>query len=201
MQYRTDGLLQRAKGLRTDESSVNFAERSFSDEPHAQQYFEQLRRDLLDISHWNRRSGLTTYDLFDSNGDKVHDVKITPGAFIKITLYGSGKPDWVRVDDVYDSDSETVITVRPTYDPTGKPQQTGKVSHFFTNDATNNFCALRREATVFVYVIGLNEKLNTGHTEGIVETARNAVVANVGHYLGIQSAEWTKFCNSFLFGD
>jgi hypothetical protein len=116
-------------------------------------------------------------------------------------LPATGKSDWVRVEEIYDRPDELTITVRPTYDPTGDPPQTGKVSHFFSSRTTNNFCAFRREATVYLYVIGLNEKLNEDHDSGVVEKVRNALVGNIGYYLGIQKAEWTKFCTSFLSDD
>jgi hypothetical protein len=51
-----------------------------------------------------------------------------------------------------------------------------------------------------LYVIGLNERLNSGHTSGMIETVRNTAVANIGYYLGIQKAEWKKFCESFFAG-
>jgi len=199
MSFRTEGVLKTAESLPTGESSINFAERSFSTEVEARNFFLELKRKLLNISHWNHRSGLSSYELFDSSGQAINDQAIKPASFIKITLAGSGKSDWVRVEDIRDENDELVITVRPSYDPTGQPQQTGKISHFFWNEATNNFCAIQSGEKVSLYVIGLNEKLNSDHTSGMVETVRNTAVANMGYYLGIQKSEWTKFCKSFLF--
>ena len=94
-----------------------------------------------------------------------------------------------------------VVTVRPTYDPTDAPVDKSVVSHFFADSATNNFCTLLRGNTVGAYVIGIGERQNTSDTSGMLESVRNAAVANIGPYLGIQSAEWTKFCNSLLADD
>jgi hypothetical protein len=49
-----------------------------------------------------------------------------------------------------------------------------------------------------MYVIGLNEITNTEKTGGLLESARNLATANLGHYLGVQKAAWTKFCENFL---
>lgn len=201
MNFRTEGILRTAEGLPKDESSINNAEREFGNDTDAHRFFEGLKRKLFDISHWNHRSGLSNYKLFDQTGNVSADNLIRRGSFIMITLHGSGKSDWVHVEDVLDSETEAVITVRPTYDPTDKPANTGKISHFFTSDATNNFCAFQHGNIVTMYVIGLNERLNSGHADGMIEKVRNAVVANAGSYLGIQSAEWSKFCKSFLFDD
>lgn len=199
MQFRTQELLQRGESLPADESSRNHAERSFPDDRASIEFFKRLKERLIDLTNWNHKSGLTAYEIFESSGEQSADKILRAGGFVRITLFGSGKYDWVKIEDIFDSEDELVITVRPTYDPTTKPQQTGKVSHFFISDSTNNFCAFRKGNTVYLYVIGLNEKQNTGHTSGPVETARNAVVANLGYYLGIQKAEWSKFCQSFLY--
>jgi hypothetical protein len=91
-----------------------------------------------------------------------------------------------------------VLTVKPSFDPTEKAADKESTSHFFTNEATNNFCLQRDEKSILFYVIGLHEKTNLGETENALETARNAAVANLGYYLGIQKAEWKTFCRNFL---
>jgi len=201
MSFRIQEILQQAENSATGESSISYSERIFSDGAGAGEVFIKLKGNLLDLSHWNHKSDLSSYRLFDSNGQTRGDQTIKLDAFIKITLAGSGKSDWVRVADIYNVENELVITVSPTYDPTAEPKQTGKTSHFFWNKSTNNFCAFREAERISLYVIGLNEKLNSDHTSGLVETVRNTAVAELGYYLGIQKAEWTKFCKSFLFDD
>ena len=198
MALRTRELIKQAESLPTDESSINCGDREFADNHAALAYFSRLKSRFVDLSNWNGNSGLSSYALFDRDGRPVAEQRIRPGLFLRITLTGSGKSDWVRIEDIYDSPEEFIITVSPTYDPTAQPPQTGKISHFFTSDATNNFCALLEGNKVSVCVIGLNERLNSGHTSGVVETVRNTAVANIGYYLGIQKSEWNKFCNSFL---
>ena len=197
MRLRTRELLREGESLPEDHFSVNYGGREFTTEQEAAAYLVDLKKRLIDIKKWNQHAGLSTYELIDQNGVPV-ERPIAPGLFMRITLTASGKPDWVKVENVFESPDEMVITVKPTYDPTEDPPQTGKTSHFFTAAATNNFCAFREGNKVSLYVIGLNETLNSGHTSGLVETARNTMVANLGYYLGIQKAEWTKFCKSFL---
>ena len=199
MSFRTKGLLKQAENSPTGESSINNAERTFSDEPAARAFFVELKLRLSNLNEWNDKSGMSTFEIFDDTGRQVNDPSLKVDRFLKIKLPGSGKSDWVRVENIQNSDNEMIITLRPTFDPTGEPRQTGKTSHFFTSEATNNFCAFLDWATVYLYVIGLDEKLNSDHTDGIIETVRNTAVAKLGHYLGVQKAEWTKFCNSFLF--
>ena len=91
-----------------------------------------------------------------------------------------------------------VLTVQPTFDPTAKDADKNRTSHFFTSEATNNFCLEKQENKVNIYVIGLSEKPNTQDTGGILETIRNYATANLGHYFGIQEGEWTTFCKNFL---
>ena len=198
MTSRTRELLQQTEDLPEDEFSITHADRDFSDRHSAEAFFKKLKRRLVDLANWNANAGLSSYELFDANGLPAEDQRLKKGCFLAITLHGSGKSDWVRVENIFESDDEIVITVSPTFDPTADPVETGKVSHFFSADATNNFCAFVENACASIYVIGLNERLNAGHASGTVEKLRNTIVANVGYYLGIQKAEWAKFCESFL---
>ncbi len=116
---------------------------------------------------------------------------------MRISLKGSGKYDWIRVIDIYEAADKFVVTVKPTYDPTQEKSDKTVISHFFTDDSTNNFCVLRKEKTIAFYVIGLGEKQNTNETKNTLETIRNVAV-NLGSYLGIQKVEWEKFCHHFL---
>ena len=200
MPFETDLLIEKSRSLPADESSINCEVCVFSGEDAARTAFDQVKRRLKDVNEWNSRSGFSTYELFDESGRPLSSDTMQNGQFMKITLTGSGKSDWVRVERIYETKGEIVITVKPTYDPTASPQQTGEISHFFVADARNNFCAVRADRKVSVYVVGLNERLNSGHTSGLIETARNAAVANLGYYLGIQKAEWNKFCSSMLEG-
>lgn len=180
------------------ESSVTCVSRAFPLETEAESFFEQLKGKILHIKDWNAESGLTGYELFDENGAASHRRQAILGDFVRLTLHGSGKSDWVKIIDIDDAPDEIVLTVKPFFDPTAEEPDEKITSHFFTSEATNNFCLERKGKTINFRVIGLSEKTNTAETEGIVETIRNVATANVGSYFGIQKAEWKIFCENFL---
>lgn len=179
-------------------SSVASAARNFPAETEAEKCFAELREKLFQIEKWNADSGLSSYELFDESGSVCERERARIGNFIKTTLAGSGKSDWLKIIDIDESADEIVLTVQPTYNPTEDATDKSVTSHFFTRESTNNFCLQRKGDTLNFYVIGLDEKSNTADTNNIIETARNVATANLGHYLGIQKGEWTTFCKNFL---
>jgi hypothetical protein len=194
-------LLEAANSATEGDTSLNLAKRRFLEEQAAAEFFRATRMKLFRIEEWKKNSSITDYDLFNENGDEINGEPIAVGTFIRIALYGSGKYDWVRVISITDEPDEVVISVEPSYDPTQRATDLDTVSHFFAPEATNNFCLQHHEKTVAFYVIGLNEHQNTKFTDGLIETARNAAVANVGYYSGLQKSVWKEFCSSFLSTD
>lgn len=179
-------------------SSIACATRKFSGEPEARKIFGELKEKLFRVERWNADSGLSSFELFDESGKRAAEKTAKVGDFIRLTLTGSGKSDWVKIINVSETEDETILTVQPSYNPTETEPNRTVTSHFFTTESTNNFCLQIKGDTLNVYVIGLDEKSNTEATNNFVEAARNVVTANVGHYLGIQKGEWTTFCENFL---
>jgi hypothetical protein len=198
MATKTESLISETNEGEQDGSSFNKAERTLPNREEAETLFRKIKNKLRNIDQWVEHSGVSYFAIFEENGRQPSDRSVKEGRFIRILLPGTGKYDWVRVEDVRETEEEMVVTVRPTYDPTAEPVDTSVISHFFAATATNNFCALLSGNMVGVYVIGTGEKQNTSETSGMLESVRNAAVATIGPYLGIQSAEWTKFCNSLL---
>jgi hypothetical protein len=183
-----------------DDSSIVKATRVFSTAAEAEKAFSFLRERLLQIERWNVFSEISSFALFGENGNPQPDKLAAVGDFIKVTLPGSGKDDWVKISRIDELPDEFVLTVQPSHDPTeGESKQT--TSHFFTGDSTNNFCLQRVNARINFYVIGLNEKTNTEETNGILEIVRNLATANIGCLLGIQKTQWETFCKNFLEGE
>jgi len=180
------------------ESSVTCVSRLFESESDAEKFLDTLKEKLLRIKEWSEKSGLSSYELFDENGNLSHRKQAIVGDFIRIALHGSGKYDWVKILDITDAPDEIVLTVKPFFDPTEKEIDESTTSHFFTSDATNNFCVEREGNTINFCVIGLSEKTNTEQTTGIVETIRNFATANIGSYFGVQKSVWKTFCENFL---
>lgn len=189
---------RQSKSPDVEKSSLAQATRQFTTASEAEANFKRLRGKLFHIEKWNRESGVSHFELFDENGNKIKDRDATVNDFIKITLPGTGKSDWVKIIEIHDIPDEVVLTVQPTYNPTEKTPDKTITSHFFTQDSRNNFCLGRDRETLNFYVIGLSEMSNTEKTNNILETARNFAAANLGHYLGFQKGEWTIFCRNFL---
>jgi hypothetical protein len=205
MSDKIQQLLQSAEQQKTsasvEQSSVANAERTFTNSVEAENAFNDLKEKLFQISYWNKVSGVTSYAIFDENGNDLGDKEMSLNDFLRISLPGSGKYDWVKIIDVHRAENEIVLTVQPTFNPTADAPDKDVTSHFFTDRATNNFCLERKLETVKFHVIGLNEISNTQETGGVVETIRNFAAANVGSFTGFQIAEWKTFCERFLQPD
>lgn len=197
---KIEALLKAANSSTDNDTSVNVAKRTFLKDDDCAALFEMTKANLLRIEEWNKNSSVTSYDLFDGSGAADGSGSIAEGKFIRIALYGSGKYDWVRVLKISDEPDEFVVTVKPSYDAADGSDRSS-ISHFFGPEAENNFCVQRIEKTVAFYVIGLNEKQNTRFTDSLIETARNAAVANIGYYSGLQKSVWKDFAANFLRTD
>lgn len=191
-------LLERANSSEDGDTSVSSARRHFTDNATSASFFRDVCDRLLMIAEWNKNSSVTEYELFGPGHD---DGRIRVGTFIRIKLYGSGKSDWVRVLSITAEPEEMVLTVKPSYDPTDEPVDESLTSHFFGPEATNNFCVQLNGKAVTMYVIGLNENQNMKFTDSLIESARNAAVANVGYYSGLQKTIWKQFCKNFMKAD
>jgi hypothetical protein len=196
-----ESLLKAANSSPDGDTSVNFAKRQFLDDAECIAFFRATRSALFSIFEWSKNSSATDYAVFDASGEESTDGVIGVGRFIRIKLYGGGKYDWVRVVSIVDDQQEVILTVKPSYDPTQRPIDVESTSHFFGPQATNNFCLQRDDKTVTFYVIGIDEKQNTKFTDSLIESARNAAVANIGYYSGLQKTIWKEFCRSFLRTD
>ena len=196
MKFKTESLMEQSR-LDEEHSSFSSAEKTFADESEAVRVFSILKTKLSNVDEWNAHAMLSSFELFDENGQPLQTKKLAVGAFLQISLKGTIKYDWVRVVDIYEAADEFIVSVKPTYDPTGESGDKRIISHFFTGESTNNFCLVRKASSVTLYVIGLNEKMNTEETGGTLEAVRNAAV-NLGSYLGVQGTEWEKFCHHFM---
>lgn len=189
---------RQARSSETGESSTATASRAFSDVSDAEKLFDDLRQKLFRVRNWNAESAMMGFELFDENGNICDRESAVVGDFIRLSMVGGGKYDWVKIIEIMDEANEAVVTVKPSYNPIENEPDRNKTSHFFTDDSTNNFCLERNDGSVNFYVIGLSEKTNTDETENFIETIRNVAVANIGSYFGIQKAEWKTFCENFL---
>ena len=142
MSGKIQNLIEQANRAGNNENSVNFAKRQFQNVEKAKSLFFELKKDLLKVEKWNQNSSLSGFEVFEENGNISQYNKILEGIFLRISLTGSGKDDWVKILEIYSDDDEFIITVQPTFDPTNKNRDKTVISHFFTSESTNNFCVL-----------------------------------------------------------
>ena len=181
------------------DSSFASASRICETEAEAEELFERLEAKLFRIEQWDHESEISSFLLFGADGQAQPEKVAAVGDFIRITLPGSGKHDWVKIIKIHKSANETILTIQPSPDPTDKTTDSpNSTSHFFNSDSTNNFCLQRKGEKLNFYVIGLNEKTNTDETSSVIETVRNFATSNVGSYFGIQKTQWETFCRNFL---
>jgi hypothetical protein len=197
MSEKIQNLLNEAETSEDGKSSVTSAQRDFQSAEETAAAFASFRETLYDINRWEAESGVTAFQLFDESGKGLETTSAQKGNFVRISLPGSGKYDWVKIVDIHDAPDEIVITVQPTRDPTEKDADKDSTSHFFTSDSRNNFCLQKEDNSLSVYVIGVHEKANTSETGGVIESLRNVATASFG-WLGFQKIEWKTFCENFL---
>lgn len=196
MSKTIEGLLEKANT--SSDSSVNSAKRTFRTESAAAAFFNEVAEKMFDIREWKKNSTPSSYEHFSADGKKVRGRAFEKGDFIRISIAGSGKYDWVELHKITRRPDEIILTVRPSYDPTGKVIETERISHFFHAKARNNFCLQLDGRSVSFYVIGLSERQNITRTSGVIEAVRNAAAANLGYYLGLQKGVWKEFSRNFL---
>src|SRR5437870_5028128 len=86
----------------TKKSSLAYASRQFISASEAEQSFPHFKEKLFRTREWNSESGISSYELFDENGNTCPDKIAAVNDFIKITLPGSGKDDWVKIIEIFD---------------------------------------------------------------------------------------------------
>ena len=155
-------------------SSTVRVERNFASAPEAENNFAAFKRKLCRIDEWNAHSALTSFEHFDEAGAKAERETARIGDFVRVTLTGTGKSDWVKIVRIDEAADEMILTLQPSYNPLEKEADENVTSHFFTDESTNNFCLQRKDSTVIFYVVGVDEKPNTRDTKNIIETVRNA---------------------------
>lgn len=197
MSGKIENLLAQANAPNAHDTSTASASRLFENAAEAESEFEKLKEKLFELHRWNPDSAFMNFSLYDAEGAEEREKRAVVGDYVKAVLPLSGKDDWVQIVEIYDAPGEVVLTVSPSNNPLVKTDES-VISHFFAAGSTNNFCLQKIGAKINFYVIGLNERTNTGQTGNIFETVRNAATANIGCFFGIQKTQWQTFCENFI---
>ena len=101
----------------TGESSITSASRVFLETHDADDFFNTLRPELFRVREWNEKATLTSFELFDEKGDISERQNAVVGDFIRLSMAGTGKNDWVKVIEIIDEAGEAILTIKPSHDP------------------------------------------------------------------------------------
>lgn len=173
------------------------------DIPQAKLFFQQVKKRLLDIAHWEDISeGISASFALINKYGKVKNGYPETGDHIRIDIPGPGPPagrgyDWVRIEMIEEGATETdrewcIIKVRPSEDPVKKEG----VAHFFENQATSSFIVKREGTLLSAEVHGRNEKPNTENKK-LSDKIRNAVVGTAAT-TGLAKIQWQKLAKGLL---
>jgi hypothetical protein len=81
-------------------SSAASAARFCQSAAETEELFSRFHQKLFRINQWNSDSAISSFELFDEKGDSQPEKRAVLGDFIKITLPGSGKSDWVKIIEI-----------------------------------------------------------------------------------------------------
>jgi hypothetical protein len=183
----------------TGKSSITSASRTFPNTHDADDFFNRLGAELFRVRKWNEKTTLTNFELFDEKGNISERQTAIVGDFIRLSMAGTEKSDWAKVIEIVDEAGEAILTIKPSYNPTGnEPDKKNTTSHFVASTSTNSFCLEKHNAVVSFYIIELLENVNTGETGSFIERARNVAVSKVGSYFAIEKGNWKALCVNFL---
>lgn len=165
----------------------------FANEEEARKFFEVAKQRLLAVNQWQKLAGAATaaFQLTDENGNEVNRSPEKNDHF-KIDVPGPGNSsgeghDWVKVEEVQESEDTVAIMVRPATNPTNDRED---IAHFFKEEATSSFMVKRKGIKVVAGVYGRNEQPNTA-ADKLVDKIRNTAIA-AGAISGFSKLQWKQ---------
>lgn len=167
--------------------------RNFETMQDATIFFSVACHRLLNINLWGDIAGLSSFQLFDEQGNEVVREGMQ-GDYIRIDIPGPGTQlgdgfDWVRIEEIFrhqdDKEELLSVKVRPSINPMAKGTST---AHFLKAEATSTFIVRRLHLRVQAEEHGRNEMANTDTTH-ILDNARNLLVGGAAK-LGLSYPQW-----------
>jgi len=102
--------------------------------------FRRAKEKLFNVNRWSQLPGLSsTFQLYNSLGEKIHALKPDIGNYIKIVLPAPALENWVNVIDIKENENSAEFTVSPSSNPTDKKEGQKEIKHFFIDEATSTF--------------------------------------------------------------
>jgi hypothetical protein len=193
---QTEELIPENKeGSQTDTES----RAEFANEQEARKFFMVAKERLLSVNQWQDLAGAATaaFQLTDAKGNDV-DRHPEKNDHFKIDVPGPGSVtgeghDWVRVEDLVDTEDSVAIMVRPATNPTNDRED---IAHFFKEEATSSFMVKRQGNKVIAGVYGRNEQPNTS-ADKLVDKIRNTAMA-AGAISGFSKLQWKQLVEGIV---
>jgi hypothetical protein len=169
----------------------------------AQTFYKIVKQRLLDVNHWQKLAGkvLASFQLTDGNGEPLKRLA-QQGDIFKIDIPGPGSKagdgfDWVQIEELKEQNEGEIesisIRVRPTKNPSNS---TDDVSHFFSEESTSTFKAMREGNKITASIHDRNAKPNT-EVDNITDKVRNAAVGT-GAIGGFAKIQWKALVDGLL---
>lgn len=154
--------------------------------------FRRAKEKLFNVNRWSQLPGLSsTFQLYNSLGEKIHALKPEIGNYIKIVLPAPALENWVNVIDIKEHENSAEFTVSPSSNPTDKKEGQKEIKHFFIDEATSTFKVELQNKKLNAYEIGKNEGINNEGAEAGKRKLINTLVAE-GGWAGFQKFQWKK---------
>lgn len=170
----------------------------------AQKYIE-LKKRFLDVNHWKDYcgKGSTDFKLYNDLGEALERVPQV-GDFVRVDIPRPGDRhaggfDWVRIVDLSaqfvkgDEIESQLMICRPSRMP---GDTSGKISHFYSQEATSSFRIARGRDFIRVEIYGRNEIPNYSKT-GFINKIRNLIIT-LGGFAKVTKIQWKCLADGML---
>ncbi|MGN0022132.1 MAG: hypothetical protein ACI35Z_15115 [Sphingobacterium hotanense] len=170
----------------------------------AKAFYLEAKDRLLNISNWFAIASLpaSSFEHLDRQGKSSNQMP-QEGDFIKIDIPGpgllsTGGYDYVRIEQISESNTTGSETITMTVRPSSKPDDSDdeETKHFFQSLATSSFQINRVGNTVHASYYGRNEVINL-EMDSFVDRIRNLFIA-LSAKLGASYPQWKALVNGFL---
>jgi hypothetical protein len=169
----------------------------------AQAFYKVVKQRVLDVNNWQKLAGkvLASFQLTDNRGEQLNRLA-EQGDYFKIDIPGPGSKagdgfDWVRIEELKEQNEGEIQSISMRVRPATNPlTPTNEVSHFFSEESTSTFKAMREGNKITASIHDRNAKPNTD-VDTITDKVRNAAVGT-GAIGGFAKIQWKALVDGLL---
>jgi len=195
------GIPPQIKGAFHDTES----QKNFNVPELAVQKYIELKKRFLDINHWKDYcgKGSTGFKLYNGLGGALERLPQV-GDFVRINIPGPGDNraggfDWVQIVElnaqfIHGDEIESQLMIcRPSRMP---GDSSGRISHFYSQEATSSFRIARGRDFIRVEIYGRNETPNYSG-RGFINKIRNFIIT-IGGFARLSKIQWKCIADGLL---